>query len=443
MKPAESRQGEPQGELYQSRLSWLLDHSHPLYVLAEAIDWEFFENEFGSLYVEQKGRPGLPMRLLVGLHYLKHLYDESDEGVVAGFVENPYWQYFCGEEFFVHELPCDPTSLVKWRKRIGAGGMEQLLRETIAAAQRQQALPPKEIQRVNVDTTVQEKAIAFPTDARLYHKARCVLVREAKRAGIELRQSYRRVGKRALQKQGRYAHAQQLKRAAQQTRKLRTYLGRVIRDIERKAAASGIELDEQFTQYLERARRIHQQQRADKHKLYSMQAPEVECIAKGKEHKKYEFGCKVSVVTTSKRGWVVGIAALHGNPYDGHTLKGAHAQVTRLTGVTPAEMFVDKGYRGTQHHPENVAVYISGRKLSGTLKRLLRRRSAIEPVIGHLKQDHRMKRNYLQGKAGDEINALLVGCGFNLRKLTRVFFWLIFGRPDQEVEIAPLRRATA
>lgn len=443
MKPAESRQGEPQGELYQSRLSWLLDHSHPLYVLAEAIDWEFFENEFGSLYVEQKGRPGLPMRLLVGLHYLKHLYDESDEGVVAGFVENPYWQYFCGEEFFVHELPCDPTSLVKWRKRIGAGGMEQLLRETIAAAQRQQALPPKEIQRVNVDTTVQEKAIAFPTDARLYHKARCVLVREAKRAGIELRQSYRRVGKRALQKQGRYAHAQQLKRAAQQTRKLRTYLGRVIRDIERKAAASGIELDEQFTQYWERARRIHQQQRADKHKLYSMQAPEVECIAKGKEHKKYEFGCKVSVVTTSKRGWVVGIAALHGNPYDGHTLKGAHAQVTRLTGVTPAEMFVDKGYRGTQHHPENVAVYISGRKLSGTLKRLLRRRSAIEPVIGHLKQDHRMKRNYLQGKAGDEINALLVGCGFNLRKLTRVFFWLIFGRPDQEVEIAPLRRATA
>jgi len=443
MKPAESRQGQPQGELYRSRLSWLLDQSHPLYVLAEAIEWEFFAREFGSLYVEQKGRPGLPMRLLVGLHYLKHLYDVSDERVVAGFVENPYWQYFCGEEFFVHELPCDPTSLVKWRQRIGPGGMERLLQETIAAAQRQQALKPREMQRVNVDTTVQEKAIAFPTDARLYHKARCVLVREAQRAGIELRQSYRRVGKRALQKQGRYAHAQQLKRAGQQTRKLRTYLGRVIRDLERKAAASGIELDEQFSQYLERARRIHQQQRADKHKLYSMQAPEVECIAKGKEHKKYEFGCKVSVVTTSKRGWVVGIAALHGNPYDGHTLKGAHAQVEKLTGVKPAEMFVDQGYRGSQHHPENVAVYLSGRKLSGTLKRLLRRRSAIEPVIGHLKQDHRMKRNYLQGQAGDEINALLVGCGFNLRKLTRVFFWLLFGRPYQQMEIAPLRPGIA
>jgi len=434
MRPEKSAQGEAQGELYQRRLSTLLDQSHPLKVLAEAIDWEFFEREFGALYVERKGRPGLPMRLLVGLHYLKHLYDVSDERAVAGFVENPYWQYFCGEEFFVHELPCDPTSLVKWRKRIGPGGMEKLLAETIAAAQRQQALKPSEIRRVNVDTTVQEKAIAFPTDARLYHKARCVLVREAQRVGIELRQSYRRVGKRALQKQGRYAHAQQLKRARKETRKLRTYLGRVLRDIQRKAAMSGIEVDPQLSQYLERAGRIYRQQRSDKHKLYSMQAPEVECISKGKEHKKYEFGCKVSVVTSSKRGWVVGIAALHGNPYDGHTLKGAHAQVERLTGITPEEMFVDKGYRGSQHHPENVAVYISGRKLSGTLKRLLRRRSAIEPVIGHLKQDHRMKRNYLQGPAGDEINALLVGSGFNLRKLLRVFFWPFFGWADPRLE---------
>ncbi len=434
MRPEKSAQGEAQGELYQRRLSTLLDQSHPLKLLAEAIDWEFFEREFGALYVERKGRPGLPMRLLVGLHYLKHLYDVSDESAVAGFVENPYWQYFCGEEFFVHELPCDPTSLVKWRKRIGPGGMERLLQETIAAAQRQQALKASEIRRVNVDTTVQEKAIAFPTDARLYHKARCVLVREAQRAGLELRQSYKRVGKRALQKQGRYAHAQQLKRARKETRKLRTYLGRVMRDIQRKSAASGTEVSPQLQEYLERAARIYRQQRADKHKLYSMQAPEVECISKGKEHKKYEFGCKVSVVTTSKRGWVVGIAALHGNPYDGHTLKAAHAQVEQLTGVKPAEIFVDKGYRGTQHHPENVQVYLSGRKLSGTLKRLLRRRSAIEPVIGHLKQDHRMKRNYLQGKEGDQINALLVGCGFNLRKLTRVFFWPFFGWADPRLE---------
>jgi IS5 family transposase len=194
MKPAKSAQGEEQGELYQRRLRTLLDQKHPLYVLAEAIDWEFFEREFGSLYVEQKGAARVTDAVAVGLHYLKHLYDVSDERVVAGFIENPYWQYFCGEEFFVHELPCNPTSLVKWRKRIGPGGMAQLLAETIAAAQRQQALKPSELRRVNVDTTVQEKAIAFPTDARLYYKARCVLVREAKRVGIELRQSYRRVG---------------------------------------------------------------------------------------------------------------------------------------------------------------------------------------------------------------------------------------------------------
>jgi IS5 family transposase len=219
---------------------------------------QFFEREFGALYVEQRGRPGLPMRLLVGLHYLKHLYDVSDERVVAGFVENPYWQYFCGEEFFVHELPCNPTSLVKWRQRIGPGGMEKLLQETIAAAQRQQALKPAELRRVNVDTTVQEKAIAFSTDARLYHKARCVLVREAQRVGLELRQSYRRVGKRALQKQGRYTQAQQLKRARKETRKLRTYLGRVIRDIQRKAATRAPERDQQLAQYLERASRIFQ-----------------------------------------------------------------------------------------------------------------------------------------------------------------------------------------
>src|SRR5436853_2919966 len=162
MKPAESSQGQEQGDLYQLRLSWLLDHSHPLYELAEAIDWEFFEREFGALYVERKGRPGLPMRLLVGLHYLKHLYDVSDERVVAGFVENPYWQYFCGEEFFVHELPCDPTSLVKWRQRIGPGGMEKLLAEPMAAAQGEKALNPAAIGRGSVDTTRKVKASVVP-----------------------------------------------------------------------------------------------------------------------------------------------------------------------------------------------------------------------------------------------------------------------------------------
>lgn len=399
-------------------LSLIVSHEHPLYRLAEAIDWTRFESEFGSLYAEVVGRPGLPTRLMVGLHYLKYLFDESDESVTAKFIENPYWQFFCGGLYFEHELPCHPTSLVKWRRRIGADGMEKLLTETLSTAKREQALKESEIKRVNVDTTVQEKAIAFPTDARLYHKARRALVRAAGSAGINLRQSYARLSKHALARQGRYAQARQMKRARRETKRLRLYLGRVIRDIKRKCAKPGAALK----LLLERAQRILQQQRHDRKKLYSVHAPEVECIAKGKAHKPYEFGCKVAVVTTSQTNWVVAIDAVHENPYDGATLSPAIKQVERITEVRPVEAFVDRGYKGAAHHPADVSVYVSGRKrLTRTLKTLLRRRSAIEPVIGHLKHEHKMERNHLLGKDGDRINAMLTGCGFNLRKLWRFF----------------------
>jgi transposase, IS5 family len=396
----------------------LVSHEHPLYRLAEAIDWTRFESEFGALYAEAVGRPGLPTRLLVGLHYLKYLFDESDESVVAKFVENPYWQFFCGCVYFEHELPCHPTSLVKWRKRLGASGMEKLLTETLSTAKRERALKESDIKRVHVDTTVQEKAVAFPTDARLYHKARRALVRAAQAAGINLRQTYVRLGQQALARQGRYAHARQRKRARRETKRLRQYLGRVLRDIRRKCPKPGATLKP----LLERAERIFRQQRHDRKKLYSLHAPEVECIAKGKAHKPYEFGCKVAVVTTARTNWVVGIDAVHSNPYDGATLAPALSQVERVTAVKPEEAFVDRGFKGTAHHPEGVAVYLSGRKrLTRTLKALLRRRSAIEPVIEHLKDDHGMGRNHLLGKEGDRINALLTGCGFNLRKLWRFF----------------------
>jgi IS5 family transposase len=414
LKPTSQASDDPT----RVRLAVLLSHEHPLYQLAEAIDWTRFESEFGALYAEDVGRPGLPTRLLVGLHYLKYLFDESDESVVSKFVENPYWQFFCGGEYFEHELPCHPTSLVKWRRRIGADGMEKLLTETLSTAKRERALTESEIKRVNVDTTVQEKAVAFPTDARLYHKARRALVRAATAAGINLRQTYVRLGKQALARQGRYAHAKQMKRARRETRRLRQYLGRVMRDIRRKCPKPGAVLK----LLLERAQRILQQQRHDTKKLYSVHAPEVECIAKGKAHQPYEFGCKVAVVTTAKTNWVVGIEAVHSNPYDGATLSPALKQVERITAVRPEAAFVDRGFKGTAHHPEDVSVYVSGRKrLTRTLKALLRRRSAIEPVIGHLKQGHGMERNHLLGKEGDRINALLTGCGFNLRKLWRFF----------------------
>jgi IS5 family transposase len=279
---------------------------------------------------------------------------------------------------------------------------------------------------VNVDTTVQEKAIAFPTDARLYHKMRVALVRRAKALGIVLRQNYRFTGKRLLAKQGRYAHARQLKRAAKMTRQLKTILGRVVRDVERKAHKLRDQIaDEPLGELVAMAQRLLAQTRSSKNKLYSVHAPEVECICKGKVHKRYEFGCKTSVATTSKSNWIVGAQALHGNPYDGHTLGGAIGQVEHLTGQTPNDVMVDQGYRGHGYGGSAIVhvVRTIPKRATRAMKRMLRRRAAIEPTIGHLKSDNRLDRNYLTGREGDRINAVLSAAGYNLRKLLR---WLVF-----------------
>ena len=398
-RKSKSREGRPGGGLLKD----FLNSAHPLYRLAGVVNWAKFEQQFGKFYADEMGRPALATRLLVGLHYLKYLYDVSDEVVVASWVENPYWQYFCGAEYFTHKFPCDPTSRVKWRQRVGVEGSEPRLKESLAAAQREAVLTATEIKHVNVDTTVQEKAIALPTDARLYHKARQALVRIARGCNFKLRQSYVRLGKRALVNPGRYGAARQLKRARRETRKLRTYLGRGLRNVER----GKLPLAAKQTQVVSVARRILAQQRTDHGKVYSVHAPEVECLAKGKVSKRYEFGGKVPIVTTSRQGWIVGIDAAHDNPYDGATLKPALAQVKRLTGTRPEEAFVDKGFRGQRYQPQGVAVYITGRRnLTPQLSKLLKRRAAIEPVIGHTKHDHGMDRNSLLGKIGDRINAM-------------------------------------
>lgn len=427
MQPKNLSVKQSQGDLFRSRLDQILNKKHPLFVLSERIDWQIFDSDFGALFVENFGRPGLPTRLMVGLHYLKHAFNESDESVVARFLENPYWQYFCGFEYFQHDLPLDPSSLVRWRKRLGAERLEQLLTETLETAKRGKLLKEKHVQHVNVDTTVQEKAIAFPTDARLYHKARKALVKAARDRQIELRQSYERTGKQALIMQGRYAHARQLKRARQQTRKLKVFLGRVIRDIQRKCQHP----DERLSELLSSAERIFHQKRDDKNKLYSIHAPEVECIAKGKAHKRYEFGCKVAMVSSSKDNWVLAIDALHDNPYDGHTLAGSIEQVKRTTGWQPEHAYCDKGYRGADKTVSDITVHLAGRKKKSmplSIWRRCKRRSAIEPILGHLKSDNRLERNHLKGKEGDRINAMLSGCGYNVRKLLRAFFLLIFYR---------------
>jgi IS5 family transposase len=416
----------PQCELFGARLSELLNPEHPLYVLAERMDWSQFDVAIDACYAEELGRPGVNTRLMVGLLYLKHAFDESDESVVARWVENPYWQFFCGCQYMQHELPIDPSSLSRWRKRVGAERLEKLLEATIRTALAMKAVRPQELQKVNVDTTAQEKAIAFPTDARLYHKMRVALVRRAHSLGIRLRQNYRFKGKKLLAKQGRYAHARQMKRAAKMTRQLKTILGRVVRDIERKAGKiQGQIADEPLRELLALAERLLEQTRTSKNKIYSVHAPEVECLAKGKAHKRYEFGCKTSVATTSRSNWIVGTHALHGNPYDGHTLCGAIAQVERLTGQAPQHVMVDQGYRGHGYEGSAIVHVVRSipKRATRAARRMLKRRAAIEPTIGHLKSGNRLDRNYLTGQEGDRINALLSAAGYNLRKLLR---WIVF-----------------
>jgi len=412
MKP---RTAEPSryDDLFRNKLEHIISQRHELYRLTQVIDWPQCEKRFGALYSEE-GRPGIPVRLMVGLHYLKHAFNLSDEQVVERWVENPYWQYFCGAEYFSHQLPIDPSQMTRFRKRIGDSGCEWMLQLTVQAGLATQTIKPSSLRIVNVDTTVQEKAVAFPTDARLYHKARMALVRHAAKLNITLRQSYTRVGKWTLVQQGRYAKAQQMKRARREQRKLKTYLGRVIRDIERKA--NSVQLTS-LTRLLDIAKRIHQQQRHDKNKVYSVHAPEVECIAKGKAHKRYEFGVKVGIVTTSKDNFIVGMQSLPGNPYDGHTLHTALTQTQRITGVIIKEAYVDRGYKG--HKAEQAHVWIAGTKrgVTAAIKRKLKRRNAIEPIIGHLKSDGRLARNFLKGAVGDAMNAILCGAGHNLRKI--------------------------
>jgi IS5 family transposase len=335
-----------QSTLFGISLDLLCDKRQSLYRLADTIDWDVFEEHFGPSYCEENGRPAKPIRLMVGLHYLKFTFNESDELIVEKWVQNPYWQYFCGEKEFQHEFPIDPTSMGKWRKRIKENGLEKLLKETIRAGLKIGAVKPHQFKKVIVDTTVQEKAIAFPTDSKLYHRMREKLVKKAKELGIELRQTYTRKSKKALFKQGRYRHAKQMKRANREVRKLKTYFGRVLRDIERKTKDQGEK--EKVSDLLNLAYRLYYQKRNDKNKLYSLHAPEVECISKGKAHKRYEFGCKASYVTSNKGNFIIGAKAFHNNPYDGHTLDPALKQASKLIeGLGRIKSaFVDKGYKG-------------------------------------------------------------------------------------------------
>jgi len=423
MKPRERRETGEQ-DLFRSRLDQIIDMEHALAKLARAIDWGFLEEHFGAVYEDGPGRPPLPTRLMAGLAILKHAHDLSDEVLCERWVENPYYQHFCGEAFFQHWLPFDRSSLTRWRQRMGEDRLQALLQESLSVATRTQAMRPKDLARVIVDTTVQPKAVMFPTDAKLLNRARERLVRLAKKHGLSLRQSYIRVGKLALIKHQRYAHAHQFKRANKALRKLKTYLGRVIRDIARRTG-DDTELREAFAQPLGLARRVLAQDRRQRgRKTYSLHAPEVECIGKGKAHRPYEFGVKASVATTLKRSrggqFVAHVATLPGNPYDGHTLASVIPDMEALVGNRLERIVADAGYRGHNAPPDyKFRVYTAGqkRRVTPQIKRELRRRAAIEPVIGHLKAEHRMGRNHLAHASGDAINAILAAAGYNFSLL--------------------------
>src|ERR1700675_4437258 len=413
-----------EGDLFRARLERIINLKHELVQLAGRIDWDWIDCGIAPLYSDN-GRPGIESRFVIGLLLLKHIYGLSDEGVCQRWVYDPYFQHFTGEQFFQHEFPHERSDLSHWRKRLG-DKLELLLAESLRVAHASGALRSKDLKRVTVDTTVQPKNVTFPTDAKLLHAAIKGLNRLANKHGVRLRQSYLRVAKHAAMMAGRYAHAKQFNRHRRELRILRTRLGRLIRDIGRKIEGHQ-NIEAAFALPLARASQIRsQQQRQRGWKLYSFHAPETECIGKGKASAPYEFGVKVSVVTTNARApggqFVLHAMALPGNPYDGHTLRDVIEDTQKLTGCAIERGYVDKGYRG--HDTENPRrIFISGQKrgVFGVIKRELRRRSAIEPVIGHLKAEGHLGRCYLKGRAEDAANAILSAVGYNFR---RILAWL-------------------
>jgi len=424
MRPKKSESSSD--DLFRSSLEAILDHEHELIRLAGLIDWDRFDDAFGAYYHEAKGRRGLRTRLMVGLHLLKHMKGLSDEELCAAWLENPYFQAFCGETHFRHRLPFDRSSMTRWRKRIGPDEMDLVLAETIAVAVKTGAVNERQLSRITVDTTVQTKAVAHPTDSHLLLRAAEWLVRLAKRHGVKLRQSFARLMVQARREAARLMHTGGQRQGLRWLKKMRTWLGRLIRDIRRKIAGNP-ELEAAFEVALERAEQVLSQAPTDKGKLYAFHAPEVECIGKGKARTRYEFGVKASIATTNERckggQFVLGARALQGNPYDGHSLAGQIEQVASLTRVAVKRAYVDRGYRGHGIEREGLDITLSHTRgiASPTIRREMRRRNAIEPVIGHMKDDGLLERNHLAGPDGDAINVILCAAGHNMRLLAR---WL-------------------
>lgn len=407
-----------QTELFRIPLEKIINHQHELVLLANNIDWEALVDPITKQFSDGVGQPPLSPRLMVGLNILKYMDNLSDDDVVKRWVDSPHYQYFCGMQYFEHELPCDSSSLTRWRKRLGRGGGESILKESIRIIRDKKFVSPEEFDKIFVDTTVQEKNIAFPTDARLYFKALRLLVKLAKKEGISLRQTYEKESRNCILEYSRKSHAKQFKRANKALKRLKTILGRVSRDVLRKAEKPS----QRLTWLLNRCIALYNQKKNSKNKIYSMHAPEIRCISKGKAHKRYEFGNKVSIATTTKHNIIVGAHAFHENHYDGITLSDSLFQVKDIVGNWVPDAYVDRGYKGYEGTVFGTRVHRQGlKKQSQKTKTLLKKRARIEPVISHLKTDHRMSKNRLLGVFGDIMNCLVAACAFNLKKVAR---WL-------------------
>lgn len=401
------------------RLLDQLNPKHPLLQLAKTIPWSYFEEAFSPLY-STKGRPAKPIRLMVGLCILKHLEDKSDESLIRHWVQNPYWQAFCGEVEFQWQFPCDPTDLIYFRKRIGEDGFNKILAVSIVI--HGQSAREEE---VCIDSTVQEKHITFPTDAKLYRKISVRCKKIAKRYGIKQRRTYSKELKQ-LKLACRFSgHPQNRVKARKAVKRLKTIAGRLLRELQRQLPAEALQrLEEEFALFSKGL----SQKRGDKNKLYSLHEPHVYCMSKGKEHKRYEFGTKVSIAATRDSKIIVGAMAFDENKYDGHTLPEVLLQIEKLCGQAPKYGLCDRGYKGRKkfHGTRILIPGVSAQNADKSqvelMRKRFRKRAGIEPVIGHLKSDHRLNRNRLKGFIGDQINVLMAAAAFNFRKWMRMLF---------------------
>ncbi|VAW63289.1 Transposase, IS4 family [hydrothermal vent metagenome] len=404
-------------------LSSLLDPKNKLYDLSNKIDWSYFEEEFSVLYSDT-GRPAKAIRLMVGLLFLKQLENLSDEMVVERWVQNPYYQYFCGEIEFQWQFPVAASDLVHFRHRIGPKGAEKLL--TVSINLHGKKALEKE---VFVDTTVQEKNITFPTDSKLHKKISEKSIKIAKDAGIKLRRTYKRTLTSLLQSQHNRSHPKRAKKARSAARRLKTIAGSLVRELRRKLPAEKLLKHKKELEIFEA---VLAQTRKSKNKIYSLHETEVCCISKGKEHKKYEFGQKVSIAKTRKNGIIVGALLCENNPYDGHTLHEVFKQIQRLTGKNPQICSADRGYRGVTSIGEIQIKIPKPPKKKATQyekykeRKRFRERAGIEPVISHLKHGFRAKRNFLKGLHGDSFNIIMAAAAYNLKKWLKSHSLYIF-----------------